>query len=57
MEGRRIGLTKIALRVRADNVRAIRLYEQLGFAHEGRLFGTFLVDGVEFDELTMGLRL
>jgi RimJ/RimL family protein N-acetyltransferase len=56
-EGKRIGLTKINLRVHVDNVRAIRLYERLGFAHEGRLAGTFLLNGVEFDELAMGLRL
>ena len=55
-EGKRVGVTKIALRVRADNERAIRLYERLGFAHEGRLAGTFLVNGIEFDELVMGLR-
>jgi RimJ/RimL family protein N-acetyltransferase len=56
-EAKRAGLTRIALRVRADNSRAIQLYERLGFAHEGRLVGAFLVGGVEFDELVMGLRI
>ena len=29
------GLTRIELAARADNLRAIRLYERLGFVHEG----------------------
>jgi RimJ/RimL family protein N-acetyltransferase len=56
-EAERTGVTRIALKVRADNARAIRLYEHLGFSHEGRLVGAFLVGGVELDELVMGLRI
>jgi len=56
-EAKRTGVTRIALKVRADNARAIRLYERLGFSHEGRLVGAFLVGGVELDELVMGLRI
>jgi putative acetyltransferase len=31
-----LGLTRVELEVLPDNVRAIRLYERLGFEHEGR---------------------
>ena len=31
-----LGLTRVELEVRADNARAIKLYETLGFEHEGR---------------------
>jgi putative acetyltransferase len=31
-----LGLTRVQLEVFADNVRAIRLYESMGFEHEGR---------------------
>jgi RimJ/RimL family protein N-acetyltransferase len=51
---KREGVTRIALRVRHDNVRAIRMYERLGFAHEGRLVGSFMVGREKFDELVMG---
>jgi RimJ/RimL family protein N-acetyltransferase len=54
---KRTGVTRIALKVRADNARAIRLYERLGFSHEGRLVGAFLAGGEELDELVMGLRI
>lgn len=50
-------LTHIHLRVRADNERAILLYERFGFEHEGRLRGSFRVDGHSFDELQMALLL
>jgi len=56
-EAKRTGVTRIALKVRADNARAIHLYERLGFSHEGRLVGAFRVSGVELDELVMGLRI
>ena len=39
-------LYKLALHVFEDNVRAVRLYEELGFVTEGRLVGEFQeVDG------------
>lgn len=50
-------LTRIALHVRADNTRAIRLYERLGFRHEGRLVRDIRVDGVDHDSLAMALLL
>ena len=56
-EAKRVGVERIALTVRADNARAIRLYESLGFAHEGRLVDAFRVAGVSYDELVMGLRI
>lgn len=47
---------KIELSVRASNLRAIRLYQKLGFAQEGRLRGRVrLPDGSFVDDLTMGL--
>jgi RimJ/RimL family protein N-acetyltransferase len=36
-EARALGLDRLHLNVVADNVRAIALYERLGFAHTGRL--------------------
>ncbi len=56
-QAKQFGVTRIALRVRADNARAIHLYESLGFAHEGRLVGSFVASGVSYDELTMGLQI
>lgn len=50
-------LTRIELRVRHDNARAISLYEEIGFRLEGTLRGAFIVDGVEHDDQIMGLRL
>ena len=51
------GLTRVELRVRHDNTRAISLYETLGFQVRGTLPGAFIVDGVEYDDLLMDLRL
>jgi RimJ/RimL family protein N-acetyltransferase len=48
---------KIDLRVRADNTRAIALYEHKGFVVEGRLSNEICVDGVYYDHLCMGLDL
>jgi RimJ/RimL family protein N-acetyltransferase len=45
---------KINLRVRADNARAIALYESLGFAVEGRTTRDTMIDGVFHDALVMG---
>lgn len=49
------GLVRIALQVRADNTRAIALYERLGFRHEGRLRRHLRIDGVDYDTLTMAI--
>ena len=52
-DARRKGLTRVELEVRADNVPAIRLYEKVGFAHEGRKRQGMRFDGVYFETLTM----
>lgn len=57
LEAKQVGVDRIALTVRADNEKAIRLYENLGFAHEGRLVDACRVAGVSYDELAMGLRI
>ncbi|MDA7418248.1 GNAT family protein [Xenophilus arseniciresistens] len=49
------GFTRIQLSVRMDNLRAIRLYERLGFEREGVQRKGGLVDGVYHDLLTMAL--
>lgn len=47
-------VTKINLRVRTDNQRAIRLYERLGFEKEGTIRRDFLIDGTYYDAHWMG---
>lgn len=49
------GLTRIELSVRTDNTRAARLYERLGFEHEGIKRQACLVDGVYHDIAAMAL--
>ncbi len=51
----RLGITRIELTVRADNRRAISLYEALGFVTEGRLRHHMLVDGEYHESLLMAL--
>ena len=50
-------ITKINLRVRADNQRAIRLYERKGFALEGTLRKELRVGERYFDNHCLGLEL
>jgi RimJ/RimL family protein N-acetyltransferase len=57
LDARQLGLTRVELRVRHDNARAVSLYEALGFRLEGRLSGAFKVGDVEYDDLLMALRL
>jgi RimJ/RimL family protein N-acetyltransferase len=45
---------KINLKVRVDNVAAIRLYEHMGWVHEGRTTRDTLIDGEFSDCLLMG---
>lgn len=55
---RRSGVVrKINLRVRADNVRAVALYERLGFVHEGRSTRDLWVDDAFHDGLLMGIEI
>jgi RimJ/RimL family protein N-acetyltransferase len=49
------GMTRIELHVRADNARAIALYEKLGFAVEGKLRRYVHVDGQYEDGLLMAM--
>jgi RimJ/RimL family protein N-acetyltransferase len=47
------GLHRLELTVMAHNTRAIRLYERMGFAVEGRRAECLIVDGQFVDELSM----
>lgn len=49
------GLTRIELEARADNHRAIRLYERVGFEHEALKQRGLRVEGVYFDAVQMRL--
>ena len=49
------GLTRVELTVRADNTRAKRLYESVGFETEGLLHKHILVDGAYFDSYLMAV--
>jgi RimJ/RimL family protein N-acetyltransferase len=51
------GLHRLELTVMAHNIRAIRLYERMGFSVEGRRSECLLIDGQFIDELTMALLL
>jgi RimJ/RimL family protein N-acetyltransferase len=50
-------ITRIELQVLARNAIAIRLYEKLGFQHEGHHPRAFYRDGQYLDDITMGLLL
>jgi putative acetyltransferase len=47
------GFTRIELTVRADNPRAVKLYERMGFETEGRQRNAFCVRGEYFDAFSM----
>jgi RimJ/RimL family protein N-acetyltransferase len=53
----RKGVTRVTLEARADNERAIRLYERIGFAHEARKRHALRFDGVYYDAVQMSLLL
>jgi len=50
-----LNLHRLFLRVYADNTRAIRCYEKVGFQHEGRLRQDNYANGAYRDTLLMGL--
>jgi RimJ/RimL family protein N-acetyltransferase len=50
-----LNLNRVFLRVFADNARAIRCYEKVGFQHEGRLRQDNFNQGAYRDTLFMGL--
>jgi len=50
-----MNLNRIGLDVHADNTRAIRCYEKLGFVHEGRLRRQAYRDGEYVDWLMMSI--
>ncbi|HSV01469.1 MAG TPA: GNAT family N-acetyltransferase [Roseiarcus sp.] len=49
------GLVRVELSVRADNARAIRLYEKFGFVREGVARAAVFVDGEFHDTIAMAL--
>ncbi|HLJ72199.1 MAG TPA: GNAT family protein [Roseiarcus sp.] len=51
----RAGFVRIELDVRADNARAIALYEKAGFVREGVIRDAVCVDGVYCDAILMAL--
>ena len=50
-----LNLNRISLQVFANNPRAIRCYEKVGFVHEGRLSQAMFTDGVYYDVLWMSV--
>lgn len=54
-KAQRNGISRIELRVRADNHNAIALYKKTGFQTEGVLMRDMLVDGTFYDALLMSL--
>lgn len=51
----KLNLHRVYLRVYANNPRAIRCYEKLGFRHEGTLRESHFAEGRYWDTLIMGL--
>ncbi|MBV8850606.1 MAG: GNAT family N-acetyltransferase [Methylobacteriaceae bacterium] len=51
-EASKRGIVRVELTVRAENTRAIALYQKLGFEREGALRDTVLVDG-RYEDLVM----
>lgn len=47
-------VTKINLRVKDDNTKAITLYERFGFEKEGVLRRDFRINGIYYDSIMMG---
>ena len=55
VKGHEIGLSRLHLRVNANNPRAIKLYERLGFQREGILKNAIRIDQKMIDQLAMAL--
>ncbi len=51
------GMTRIELEARADNTRAIALYERVGFRHEAVKRNAMRFDGVYYDAAQMSILL
>jgi putative acetyltransferase len=51
------GVARVTLEARADNLRAIRLYERVGFRHEALMRHALRFDGVYYDAVQMSLLL
>ena len=49
------GFRRVELKARADNVKAIALYESVGFVREGYHVRAFRLGGVDYDEVSMAL--
>lgn len=54
-KGKQMGLTRVELDVREDNVNAIKLYQKFGFEIEGKKRNACRTDGIYSNVLTMGL--
>lgn len=50
-------ITKLQLQVRADNDRAVQLYQKLGFSIEGKITRATRVNDIYFDDYIMGMQL
>jgi len=50
-----MNLHRVVLRVHADNARAIRAYEKVGFRHEGALRESVFREGIYHDMILMGI--
>ena len=51
------GITRVELEARADNVRAIALYERVGFKHEALKRNAMRFDSVYYDAVQMSILL
>jgi RimJ/RimL family protein N-acetyltransferase len=54
---RQVGITKVNLETREDNVAAIRLYESVGFQREGILARAIRIGDRYYADLAMGIAL
>lgn len=50
-------IRKVNLKVRSDNIGAIRLYESLGFVYEGTTTREFVIEEKFYDSIHMGLEI